>query len=72
MAMRMAFFCVEPPTVGSAVQVLFQLPKRSLVCFFRSAGIVVIEPDRQLLKSHPLTIRLADAKVTANQIQFSG
>ena len=62
----------EPPTVGSVVQVLFQLPQRGLVRLLRAAGAVVVEPNGQLLKSHADLVRLTDAKVTPRQIQFSG
>ena len=43
----------EPPAVGPAVQVLFQFPQRGLVRLLRSAGAVVVEVDRQLLKGQP-------------------
>ena len=62
----------EPPAVGAAVQVPFQLPQRGLVRLLRSAGGVVVEPDRQLQKSHANLVRLADAEVAPHQIQLSG
>lgn len=61
----------EPPAVGTAVQVLFQLPQRGLVRLLRSAGAIVVEPDRQLLKGHANLVRLTDAEVASHQIQFS-
>ena len=64
--------CGEPPAVGPAIQVLFQFPQCGLVRLLRSAGAVVVEPDRQLLKSHADLVRLADAEVAPHQIQLSG
>ena len=62
----------EPPAVSPAIQVPFQPPQRGLVRLLRSAGAVVVEPDRQLLKSHADLVRLADAEVASHQIQLSG
>lgn len=62
----------EPPAVSPAVQVLFQLPQRGLVCLLRSAGAVVVEIDRQLLKGHANLVRLTDAQITPHQIQLPG
>ena len=62
----------EPPAIGPTVQVLFQLPQRGLVCLLRSAGAVVVEVDRQLLKGHANLVRLTDAEVASHQIQLSG
>ena len=45
--------CGEPPAVGPAIQVLFQFPQCGLVRLLRSAGAIVVEPDRQLLKGQP-------------------
>ena len=52
----------EPLAVGAAVQVLFQFPQRGLVRLLRSAGAVVVEIDRQLLKGHANLARLADIR----------
>ena len=64
--------CGEPPAVGPAIQVLFQFPQRGLVRLLRSAGAIVVEPDRQLLKGQANLVRLTDAKVASHQIQLSG
>ena len=37
----------EPPAIGPAIQVLFQFPQCGLVRLLRSAGAIVVEPDRQ-------------------------
>lgn len=66
-----SFLCGEPPAVGAAVQVLFQLPERGFVRLLHTAGTVVIEPDRQLLKGHADLVRLTDAEVALHQIQLS-
>ena len=44
---------------------LLQFAQRGLIRFLRAAGTVVVEPDSQFLKGHPLIVRLADAVVTA-------
>ena len=36
------FLSGEPPTIGPAVQVLFQFPQRGLVRLLRSAGAIVV------------------------------
>ena len=64
--------CGEPPAVDPAIQVLFQFPQCGLVRLLRSAGAIVVEPDRQLLKGHANLVRLADAEVASHQIQLSG
>ena len=61
---------VQPPTVGSAVEVLFYFPDGVLVCLLRSAGAVVVQPDGQLLERHALLLRLADPQMTAHQVQL--
>ena len=68
-----AFF-YELPSSGCwrVVQVLFQLPQRGLVRLLRTTGSVVVEIDRQFLKGHANLVRLANAVVTAHQIQLSG
>ena len=45
-----SFLRGEPPAIGPTVQVPFQFPQRGLVRLLRSAGAIVVEVDRQLLK----------------------
>ena len=62
----------EPLAVSAAVQLLSQFPNGSLICFLRTAGAVVVEPDSQFLKGHALLVGLANSQITTHQIQLSG
>lgn len=62
----------EPLTVSAAVQLFSKFPDGALIRLLRPAGAVVVEPDGQFLKSHPLLVGLADPQITAHQVQLSG
>ena len=61
-----------PLAVCTAAQMLPQFSDGTLVCLLRTAGAVIVQPDRQFLKGHALFIGLADPQITVHQIQLSG
>ena len=66
------FLCSKLLSICAGIETLFQFPQRGLVCLLRSAGAVVIEIDRQLLKGHANLVRPADPVVASHQIQLFG